>query len=50
MSGNVRVLHVLDHSLPVQSGYSYRTLAVFAAQQSLGWETHHLTSPRHGPG
>ena len=49
MSGNVRVLHVLDHSLPVQSGYTFRTLAILAAQRSLGWDTHHLTSPKHGP-
>jgi glycogen synthase len=49
MSGNMRVLHVLDHSLPVQSGYTFRTLAILAAQRSLGWETYHLTSPKHGP-
>jgi PEP-CTERM/exosortase A-associated glycosyltransferase len=49
MSGNPRLLHVLDHSLPLQSGYTFRTLAILAAQRSLGWETHHLTSPKHGP-
>ncbi len=41
-----RVLHVLDHSLPVQSGYTYRTLSILKAQRSLGWETFHLTSPK----
>jgi PEP-CTERM/exosortase A-associated glycosyltransferase len=49
MSENPRVLHVLDHSLPVQSGYTFRTLAILGAQRSLGWETHHLTSPKQGP-
>jgi PEP-CTERM/exosortase A-associated glycosyltransferase len=45
---SLRVLHVLDHSLPVQTGYSYRTLAILRAQRSLGWETVHLTSPKQG--
>ena len=35
MSENPRVLHVLDHSLPVQSGYTFRTLAILGAQRSL---------------
>jgi PEP-CTERM/exosortase A-associated glycosyltransferase len=43
----MRILHVLDHSLPLQSGYSFRTLAILREQRRLGWETFHLTSPKH---
>jgi PEP-CTERM/exosortase A-associated glycosyltransferase len=44
----MRILHVLDHSLPLQSGYTFRTLGILRAQRDLGWETHHLTSPKQG--
>lgn len=47
---NVRVLHVLDHSIPLHSGYTFRTLSLLREQRKLGWETHHLTSPKHGYG
>jgi glycogen(starch) synthase len=43
-----RILHVLDHSLPVQSGYSFRSAAILREQRKLGWETAHITSPKHG--
>ena len=43
---NMRVLHVLDHSIPLQSGYSFRTLSLLREQRKLGWETFHLTSPK----
>jgi PEP-CTERM/exosortase A-associated glycosyltransferase len=43
----MRVLHVLDHSLPLHSGYTFRTLAILREQRRLGWETFHLTSPKH---
>ena len=46
----MRILHVLDHSLPLHSGYSFRTLAILREQRALGWETFHLTTPRHGTG
>lgn len=42
-----KVLHVLDHSVPLQSGYAFRTLAILEEQRRLGWETIHLTSPKH---
>lgn len=42
----MRVLHVLDHSLPLHSGYSFRTVAILAEQHKLGWETLQLTTPR----
>ena len=43
----MRILHVLDHSIPLQSGYTFRTLAILREQRRLGWETFHLTSPKH---
>src|SRR6185369_7347650 len=42
----LRILHVLDHSLPLQSGYTFRTLSILREQRKLGWETFHLTSPK----
>src|SRR3954468_1456045 len=45
---SLRVLHVLDHSIPLQSGYTFRTLAILREQRALGWETFHLTSPKQG--
>ena len=47
---SLRVLHVLDHSVPLHSGYSFRTLSILREQRRLGWETFHLTSPKQGPG
>ena len=44
----MRVLHILDHSIPLHSGYTFRTLSLLREQRKLGWETHHLTSPKHG--
>ena len=46
----LRILHVLDHSTPLQSGYTFRTLSILAEQRRLGWETFHLTSPKHTAG
>ncbi|MCV2348569.1 TIGR04063 family PEP-CTERM/XrtA system glycosyltransferase [Paucibacter sp. Y2R2-4] len=46
----MRVLHVLDHSIPLHSGYTFRTLSLLREQRKLGWDTHHLTSPKHGEG
>jgi PEP-CTERM/exosortase A-associated glycosyltransferase len=46
---SMRILHVLDHSLPLHSGYSFRTAAILREQRLLGWQTHHLTTPRQGP-
>lgn len=44
----MRVLHILDHSIPLHSGYTFRTLAILEHQRALGWETFHLTSPKQG--
>jgi PEP-CTERM/exosortase A-associated glycosyltransferase len=43
----MRVLHVLDHSIPLHSGYTFRTLAILREQKKLGIETLQLTSPKH---
>ncbi len=46
-SSGLRILHVLDHSLPLHSGYSFRSVALFREQCRLGWKTFHLTTPKH---
>jgi len=46
----MRVLHVLDHSIPLQSGYTFRTRAILKEQQKLGWDTLQLTGPKHNQG
>ena len=42
----LRVLHVLDHSIPLHSGYTFRTLSLLREQRKRGWQTFHLTSPK----
>ena len=42
----MRILHILDHSIPLHSGYTFRTAAILREQRKLGWETFHLTSPK----
>ena len=44
----MRILHVLDHSLPLHSGYAFRTRAIVKAQLAMGWEVACLTGPRQG--
>jgi glycogen synthase len=41
------VLHVLDHSVPVTSGYSTRSRNIVAFQRQLGLRPVVLTSPKH---
>lgn len=43
---SLRILHVLDHSIPLHSGYTFRTLSILREQRRLGWDTHHVTSPK----
>jgi hypothetical protein len=43
----MRILHILDHSLPLQSGYVYHTLSIVNQQRALGWEPLLLTSGKH---
>ncbi|MBV7258757.1 TIGR04063 family PEP-CTERM/XrtA system glycosyltransferase [Erythrobacter crassostreae] len=42
-----RILHVLDHSLPLHSGYTFRTRAILKAQQAAGLEVRGITAQRH---
>ncbi|QNQ11989.1 TIGR04063 family PEP-CTERM/XrtA system glycosyltransferase [Sphingomonas alpina] len=44
----MRILHVLDHGLPLQSGYTFRTRAILKAQMRRGWQVAAVTGPRHG--
>jgi PEP-CTERM/exosortase A-associated glycosyltransferase len=46
----MRILHVLDHSIPLQSGYTFRSRAILEQQRSFGWETFHLTGAKQGKG
>jgi len=43
----LKILHILDHSLPLQSGYTFRSQNIFRAQLKRGWEPVALTSPKH---
>jgi len=43
----MRILHILDHSLPLHSGYVFRTVSLLREQRARGWETIQLTTPRH---
>ena len=44
----MRILHILDHSIPLHSGYTFRTLSILKAQRALGWETFHVTGTKQG--
>lgn len=41
---------MLDHSLPLQSGYVFRSLGILGAQRGFGWRTAQATGPRHNAG
>jgi PEP-CTERM/exosortase A-associated glycosyltransferase len=44
----MRILHILDHGLPLHSGYTFRTRAILKAQMARGWEVAGVTGVRHG--
>ncbi|RZF64851.1 glycosyltransferase, exosortase A system-associated [Sphingomonas populi] len=44
----MKILHVLDHGLPLQSGYTFRTRAILKAQQARGWQVAAVTGIRQG--
>jgi glycogen(starch) synthase len=46
-NGNACVLHVLDHSFPVLSGYAVRSRNLISAQHKLGESIRVLTGPLH---
>jgi PEP-CTERM/exosortase A-associated glycosyltransferase len=44
---HMRILHILDHSIPLHSGYTFRTRNILQQQRALGWETVHITGSKH---
>ena len=44
----MRILHILDHSIPLHSGYTFRTRAIIEQQRAMGWETFHVTGTKQG--
>jgi glycogen synthase len=42
----MRILHVLDHSLPLHSGYTFRTRAIMRAQVAMEWTVAGVTGVR----
>ncbi len=44
----MRILHILDHGLPLQSGYTFRTRAILKAQGAEGHAVAAVTGPRQG--
>jgi PEP-CTERM/exosortase A-associated glycosyltransferase len=45
----MRILHILDHSIPLHSGYTFRTRNILRHQNALGWHTLHVTGLKQGP-
>lgn len=43
----MKILHVLDHSLPLHSGYTFRSQNLFDAQKTMGVSPVVVTSPKH---
>lgn len=43
----MKILHIFDHSIPLHSGYTFRSLAILEQQRAFGWETFHITSMKH---
>lgn len=43
----MKILHILDHSIPLHSGYTFRTRAILEQQRKLGWQTYQITSAKH---
>jgi len=44
---SLKILHILDHSLPLHSGYTFRSHNIFQAQRKRGWLPVIVTSPKH---
>lgn len=47
VSLQMKLLHILDHSLPIHSGYTFRTRAILKAQIAMGWDVLGVTGPRY---
>jgi PEP-CTERM/exosortase A-associated glycosyltransferase len=44
----MNILHILDHSVPLFSGYSFRSRSIIHAERSFGLSPVVVTSPKHG--
>ena len=42
----MKILHVFDHTLPLHSGYTFRSAAILRNQRKMGWDTIHLSGPK----
>jgi glycogen synthase len=42
----MKILHVFDHTLPLHSGYTFRSAAILRNQRKMGWDTYHLSGPK----
>jgi len=45
-----RILHVFDHTAPLHSGYTFRSLSILREQRNRGWTTFHLSGPKQNSG
>jgi PEP-CTERM/exosortase A-associated glycosyltransferase len=45
----LKVLHLFDHSLPLHSGYAFRSWNILTQQRAMGIETVQVTSSKQGP-
>jgi len=43
----MKILHILDHSLPTHTGYTFRSQSLLRAQRAMGYEPVVVTSPKH---
>ncbi|HEX20385.1 MAG TPA: glycosyltransferase, exosortase A system-associated [Acidiferrobacteraceae bacterium] len=50
MTQSLKILHILDHSLPLHSGYTFRSQNIFRSQIKRGWQPIVVTSPKHESG
>lgn len=44
----MKILHLFDHSIPLHSGYTFRSRAILQQQAAMGFQTCHVTSPKQG--
>lgn len=44
----MKILHLFDHSVPIQDGYATRSWAILQEQKARGWQVLPVTGPRQG--
>ncbi len=44
----MKILHIFDHSIPLHSGYTFRSRSILMYQHKLGLNTCHITSSKQG--